>query len=492
MTHLDLIRIRQVARAGDTMRAWHMLEVAGLLESDEADVLTLKGRLLKDRASRSEGGKRSELFEQAEAAYMRAAGDRRATYPLINAATIALLNGKIDRANSLAQQTIALLDSGDHEPETRYWLGATRAEAQLLLGNIPACKAAIEQAIAETPAAWEDQASTIRQLKLILGHLSQPDAIFDHLRPPPSLYFSGLICLNPDQMSVRNAIDGALGQIGPGCVFGALAAGADILVAEAAVARGARLHVILPAPIDIFRRVSVEQFGAGWTDRFDALVEQAEAIDIVADGNQLSDAAINLAEEVAMGLAIRHANSLATEAIALRVRRVDDPQHASEIAWRAFGLPIQELIVEGATALVSEPLALAKTRAILASARAFPSDLLRPLQIAPRFVDGFWYLVFDDLPDAAELAVAIFHAMPDARLGLEYRVLGVDGDVGKADVTIAAYLSRTAPEGHICASRPAALALHLRAPDLHFEAAGEIITPFGDLPIHLLSRGISQ
>lgn len=71
----------------------------GLLASQAPDALSLKGRLLKDRGLRSLGDERRQLLDQAQAAYMQAAGERRATYPLINAATIALLNGKTQEAS---------------------------------------------------------------------------------------------------------------------------------------------------------------------------------------------------------------------------------------------------------------------------------------------------------------------------------------------------------------------------------------------------------
>ena len=50
-----LAQIRRVARSGDTVRAWAMFGTAGLLQSNDTEALTLKGRLLKDQALRSEG-----------------------------------------------------------------------------------------------------------------------------------------------------------------------------------------------------------------------------------------------------------------------------------------------------------------------------------------------------------------------------------------------------------------------------------------------------
>lgn len=141
---------------------------------------------------------------------------------------------------------LELLESGDHEPETRYWIGATAAEGHLLLGNTEASRTALELAIAAAPEAWEDHAVTLRQFRQILERIGAPGDLFDHLRPPPSLYFSGIIGLPGDENEIREKVGVLLDDIRPGAVFGALAAGSDIVIAEMAQARGARLNIVLP------------------------------------------------------------------------------------------------------------------------------------------------------------------------------------------------------------------------------------------------------
>jgi TolA-binding protein len=132
MIRSTLTAITRLARAGALEQAWGLFQGSGYDPlPDDADVLTVYGRLLKDRAAQASGPAREELLNQAIAAYTRASGLSRATYPLINAATLAYLSGRRDQAATLARQTIALLDSGQHAAETQYWLGATRAEALL-------------------------------------------------------------------------------------------------------------------------------------------------------------------------------------------------------------------------------------------------------------------------------------------------------------------------------------------------------------------------
>lgn len=460
-----------------------MFEAAGLLDSGQADALSLRGRLLKDRALKGTGDQRALFFEQAEDAYLRAAGDRRATYPLINAATIAFLNGKEDRARALAQRTLDLLDSGVHEPETAYWIGATRAEAHLLLGNVAASKAALEQAVAGMPEAWEDHAATLRQLQLIRRQAGEADDIFNHLRPPASLHFSGLIHLPPDEDAIRALIGTALDEISPGFVFGALAAGSDILIAEMAVARGAQLHVVLPAPVDVFRDVSVAPFGAQWVQRFDSLMKAADAVETLDGVGALSDAAVTLGEEIAMGLAIRRAQSLASEAVALRISGAADKTRPAEAAWRSRGFPVRELVIDRAMLSGSPELAHAERRVTIASAKPFPPDVVRASVAAPRFSDGFWLLELHDPGEAVDLAVANLRLTSDTGLGLVYHIATTAPDDEDNAIDIAKLLARAAPQGRISAACPAAFAIALHTPYYHFEAAGEMVTQFGDIPI---------
>jgi hypothetical protein len=479
-----LAQIRQIARAGDTLRAWRMFEAAGLLASEAPDALGLKGRLLKDQALRSGISERGQFLEQAQDAYMRSAGDRRATYPLINAATIAFLNDRTDHAHRLAGQVLALLESGEHEPETRYWLGATAAEAQLLLGKPDASRKALERAIGAAPDAWEDHAATLRQLRQILDRMGEPGGIFDHLRPPPSLYFSGIIGLPTDEDNTRHMVGAVLDQIRPGAVFGALAAGADIVVAEMAVLRGAQLHVILPTAIDIFREISAARFGGQWTERFDRLIEAAHIVETLDQIPYLSHAAILQGSETAMGLALRRARTLATHAIALRIGRASDTPTRSETEWRKQGLPFHDLILEQSSPSSGPDLNIAINRAILASPSPFPPGADSTVATLETSADGFSLLHLDDLAAAMDLAVSILRAAPDSRLGLDYRTVSPTEGVEEWG-EVAMLLARAAPEGSICAPWPQIAAIDLYAPHHCFETAGEIVTPIGDFPIGL-------
>lgn len=474
--------IRRAARSGDTLRAWQMFESAGLLASTDPNVLSLRGRLLKDRGLKASGQDRVRLLVDAGDAYLASAGDRRATYPLINAATIAFLNGQAGVADGLARRTIELLDSRDHEPETPYWLAATRAEAAFLLGDFEGGGAALGQAIAIAPHAWEDQAATLRQLDAILAQAGRSPDLLEPLRPPPGLHFGGLIGLAADDRRTIVRIQEVIDEIRPGFVYGALAAGADIVVAELAVARGAELHLVLPASVDAFRARSVVPYGGDWATRFDRLLELAVEIEAPVEQNRVSRADVALSEDIAMGLAIRRSRALASRAFALRVRRVADPTALSDLAWQARGLPLSEIVVEKSEAFESEA-ETGAPRAVLAFNRPLTDELPLPPGTVSWSADGCTVLIVPDLAAAADFAAARLTERPDIQAGLDYRVIG--GGAGSEIAEIAMHLALAAPAGAILAACPGALALDLRAPHLPFEAAGEIITAMGNLAVSI-------
>lgn len=481
MVHNALIQIRQIARAGDTLRAWRMFETAGLGSSDLPEALSLKGRLLKDQALRKDGAEREALLSEAREAYLAAAGTRRATYPVINAATIAFLADDSERARDLARSVLAMLESGSHEPETRYWLGATAAEARLLLGDAEASHSELARAMATAPQAWEDHAATLRQFRQILRHRGEAENLFDEFSPPPSLHFSGIIHLGGTEDEVREQVARVLSDAKPGALFGALAAGADIIIAELGVEMGAQLNVVLPCRIDAFRALSVEPFGGDWASRFDHLVALADSVETVQSEMPLSAANIAQASQVAMGLALRRGHALATTAISLRVARAGDVVMTPESQWRALGLAHEDIVLDQPAPPSGDGLAEAEALAIIACAGTFPTPA-PSCATTQRTEDGMDLACFDDPVVAADFALSVLSAMPDSRIGLDLDTHASGQGIENA-ATLAVMLARAAPQGAIYAPWPRIAVLDLLAPQYRFENVGEVVTPVGDFPV---------
>ncbi|HYE45709.1 MAG TPA: tetratricopeptide repeat-containing protein [Caulobacter sp.] len=328
----SLLPIIAHARAGALDHALRLFHDAGLdAVDDDPAVLALKGRLLKDQARRATGEARRALYARSAEAYGAAGAIGWATYPLINAASLSLLAGEPERARALAEKVLARLDQGDSEPDTPYWREATRAEAELLLGRTQESWLTLQGAIALAPRAWEDHAATLRQFALILAEQGEDVAWLEPLRPPRSLHFAGQLGTDPADADLGRRVAELLEVERIGFGFGALAAGADIVIAEALLDRGAELHLLLPAPQAMFRERSVGGLGAEWLPRFDKVVAAANTVTCVAD--RLDRLGVTLAARAAMGRAAMQARLLATEAIQLLAPDAAEPVEAGGSGW---------------------------------------------------------------------------------------------------------------------------------------------------------------
>lgn len=468
MNSSSLAMIRQLARAGDTERAWELFTSAGLVaEASHADTLALKGRLFKDRALKASEAERSPLLRAARDAYLHAAEQAPATYPLINAATIALLDGNRAQAAEVAQRVLAMLDSGAHESDTAYWLGATRAEACLLLGRNEDARAALADAVRQAPRAWEDHASTLRHFRLIHEMLGQSDDWLDAYRPPSSLHFSGIIHVAPDQAGSAAIADG-IETLRPGFAFGALAAGADIMAAELLLENGAELHIALPSTVEAFRRDSVSRFGTEWESRFDAVIESAETIDELDTLDAVSQYGVYVSDEMAMGMAIRQAAMFESSATALRIGEGSRVQGSTlDAAWQKRGLPIHRVPLDRTEPTAGSTLPPFAREAVVARA---DSTITR----------------FSDPAAAARTALAQVGA-GGSTIGIAYGAFDPEeGDDALAETALC--IARTAHPGRIPVSRSMALALTLEAPDLRCENFGTIASAQGDIALSLLAR----
>jgi len=464
-----------------------MFREAGLDRAvDDPAALSVKGRLLKDRAIAASGKARHDCYRGAAQAYSRAAHLSGTCYPLINAATLSLLAGDKARSRRLARQVLA---HREDETETAYWKAATRAEAYLLLGEIANAKLTLTEALCRAPYAFEDHASTLRQFGLILEALGQDAAWLDTLRPPRCVHFAGSMGLSATAPSLTAKIRDFVARERVGFGYGALAAGADLLAAEALLAEGAEIHVYLPAAIDTFRKTSVSPYGASWTKRFDAVLAKANRVQVVADEGQ-SALGVRLAAEIAMGNAAMHARLLTTEAIQLllfgprdKARRKTASGSIGEI-WKRSGRRQQVMTAGGRNVAGHYSKELAQTQSgclaavlcIQADAAERQPHVLRHIAkilsggkalLRPRWNGDSVLAAFSTAGAAADRALAIASAMRGAvRIGGHYSVVrtlpdpfGTGQLLAGASARVAQEIAGSAPDSAIHVSENFAAAL---------------------------------
>ena len=159
--------------------------------------------------------------------------------------------------------------------------------------------------------------------RYILAAQNRDSAWLDAHRPPRSLHFGGHMSFDPKVVRrehLDEKIASVLEEENVGFGFGALAAGADIIIAEALLARGAELHAVLPGGVKAFAVVSVDPFGKAWRRRFDAVLAMAESVRPVRPlGAPPDSAMIGLADEIAMGAALMNGRRLESSAVQLLV-----------------------------------------------------------------------------------------------------------------------------------------------------------------------------
>lgn len=394
-----------LARAGatDFARAEHAR--LGLGAAPDSEARALGARLLKDVALDAAPPRRQAFARAAARLYAEAAALGGGSYGLVNAATMSLVAGDRDRSAKLAAAALDRAGGAD-QGEPGYFDLASRAEALLLLGRAEAAAEALGAALAHAPASVSAHASTLRQLTLIAGLTGAPVEWLEMLRPPAAAHFAGHMFLAAQdaagaarEAALAAAMAGVLAQQRIGFGYGGLAAGADILWAEALLAAGAELHVVSPFALDSFVETSVRPFGEAWIPRFEACLAAAASVRLASrDPYAGDDEVFAHGSRFAIGCAILRAEGLSTRAVQALVwdgREAVGPAGAAADAsyWRATGRPQVVLPMD------RPPATPAPTRAVSADRRGVKAML---------FIDvrGFGRLRDDQVPAFFEVVMA--------------------------------------------------------------------------------------
>jgi class 3 adenylate cyclase len=449
-------------------------------------------------------------------------------YPAINAATLEMIAGDADRSADLAAKALRACDLHPaQDAQGAYYLAATRLEAALLLSDLELAEHSREEVRALAPRDPLALATTLKQLRWVCAERGISDALLAPLQPGSVIHYTGHRFSFPNadheaRLASRIAELLETRRVAQG--VGSLASGSDILFAEALLARGAALHVVLPFAGEEFVQSSVAPEGPGWVRRFAQCLDRAQSVTCATQGAAgTDDLLFAYAGRLAMGLAVLRGNHLQAE---VRQMAVWDGEPARggagtglDVAtWRGLQRPLDIL----------DPGPLPRPRAVAAQASHPPRQVcamlfgdvrgfskLGDLQV-PRFLtqvmgglavalegeeilhrntwgDGI-YLVLPDAGRAARCALRLRDAMRGllrADTGLpETLGLRLAGHVGpvfecfdpilQSTVFCGSHVTRTArlepvtPEGEVFVSEPFAAALVLEAPDMRCEYVGEM------------------
>lgn len=524
---LCLIRSGALERAEQAYARFRLNEA----HRDE-DCLALGARLTKAKAFEAQGEACRVLSAEAARRYQRVFEQTGGHYPAVNAASMFLLAGKTDSARDMARKALdACRLADEREPELAYYAMASRAEASLVLGDPGAAHIALRSAISLDPENHAAHAVTLRQFRLLAAELGRPLTWLEELEPPRPAHFAGRLFRTGSENSaisedaeagLAEALDALMKTRRIGSVYGALAAGSDIMIAEAALRHGSELHVVLPVPVDVFMMVSVRPLGGDWAARCEACLGSAVSVrEMSRDRRLQSQLQVRFASEIAMGLARMRSDVLATRPVQVLI--MDEPQdndlsgtaHDREV-WSSAGLEQDILPIDPASRYRSETMIGVsgdteafdyRLRAMLfidvVGSSAVPDDR------TPAFVEGVlghltrtcdtldphplytdsWgdglFLGFDNVADAARAAaqlMAAFDQIDLEELGLpEHLALRIGGHYGPVhlgldpmqkreslfgnQVAIAARIEPRAVPGSVFVSEAFAAALAMHAAD---------------------------
>ena len=249
------------------------------------DIMSLGGRLSKDLYLSSSGKIALGHARESSEKYEQAFNDTQGFYSGINAATMALLAGMPwDIIKDRVSTVFKLLPSNESlSPEEHYFIEATRAECLLLFGETDKAADSLRNAIEFDPLNYTAHASTLKQFEHILRERHADKAWLNQFRPPRPVHFAGNIWRYgaevPEDLQIKISDIIQSNDIGFG--YGAIAAGADIVIAEAILNEGGELNIILPSDLDSFIEHSVRPFGEAWVPRFSECVKQAKNLTLL-------------------------------------------------------------------------------------------------------------------------------------------------------------------------------------------------------------------
>lgn len=346
-TELRHLLILTLARMGDGQQAMALYEEYGLHGSVNAHHRSIAARILKDAAlALPDGDNRNEAMTAAYRAYADIFEESGDAYPGINAASLALISGRKKQAQALASSIIVLKEIAN--PKS-YYDAATLAEALLINERVDEAAAALYMASQLPDANSGAKSSTSRQLLLIAQILEldtdSQKVLLAPILPPTVIHYCGHMFLEDaaTEATLRQQIAKFLDKQSADFAYGALAAGADILVAEAILERGGELHVMLPFLKDDFVAQSVIPAGEGWLGRFEHCLEAATSVHYATEMNYVGDPEqFGYASKVAMGMAKLRAEYLGTSPQQLAIWdgiAVDGPAGtgADVKAWGDYG-----------------------------------------------------------------------------------------------------------------------------------------------------------
>jgi class 3 adenylate cyclase len=323
LAHLAVLSL---AKSGATAQAEQLYQKVKEVLPPTEDNLSLEARLYKDQFLKAnEPEVKVTLGKKARDLYLEAYRINNNYYPAINAATLSLIIGDKSACHHLAKEVLNLCDqSSSAHGDEDYYLAVTRAEANLLLGNDDEIAQALTHAYRGYSHDYGKLSTTWKQLSLICDQRGISTDCIESIQPPTVIAFMGQTIhgmgkspgIDPaDEEMLREQIRNLLAKHKIKIGFGALACGADLMIAEEILKQDGELNVILPFSREEFKRTSVSPAGPAWEEKFEWALERAASVNqIVEDAYTGYDLLYEACSLQIMGLAYLRSQTLGSQA----------------------------------------------------------------------------------------------------------------------------------------------------------------------------------
>ncbi len=415
------------------------------------------GLIAREPKSRWQHGDASALPE-ARDAYLRGFRATGGMWTGINAATLTLVAGDQPGSQALAREVLGHWEALAPAQRMEYWAVATAADAALILGDKEAALSRYRHAVAIAPRAFGNLRAVCDNASAILAAQGLPADWLASVFPRPVVgVFSGHMLDAPGRAASRFPVDAedearvaiaaAIESHALDVGVAAAAQGADILFLEAMQAAGKETLVVLPCPVDEFRRTSVVATAhPSWGERFDRVIARADRTMIVAP-HRGEDLGYQFHGAVMAGAALLRADATAGRTVALALwdglPGGVGGTGAVVIEWAARGLPTHLLPLRGRPAkLLAQADALAQLQGRdlrRADGQRVVSllfaDVVGYSRLEERQVKAFWHECWGRV--AALLQGAIARHLLYANTWGDAVYLVLDEAVAAADVALA-------------------------------------------------------
>jgi len=239
----------------------------------------------------------------------------------VQAALLAHLGGNDDEASSIARRLRAEVDHGD--PALARRRAMIRGHAALLLDD------GAEAVEHYTAGAGDrsDYHAVVDALRVVRALAKSgarvPPEVERILRPPTVVIFGGqtidppglLVPLFPPskEAPVARAIRRALDEMDARIGYSSAACGCDLLFAEALLARGGEVHIVLPCALEDFVEARVAYAGDDWVERFHRVLAASEVRHATTERYLGHDALLRFGNDMITGLGWVRSEALLTE-----------------------------------------------------------------------------------------------------------------------------------------------------------------------------------